>query len=53
MHAIENFTGNENVITRDLEGLQAGDGGAAILDVVNYSVKLLDGVPKNCSVCSC
>ena len=47
VHAIENFTGNENAVTRDLEGLQAGDGGAAILDAVNYSVKLLDGVPKN------
>jgi len=47
VHAIEDFTGNENVVTRDLEGLQAGDGGAAILDAVNYSIKLLDGVPKN------
>lgn len=47
VHAMENFTGNENAVTRDLEGLQAGDGGAAILDAVNYSVKLLDGVPKN------
>lgn len=47
VHAIENFTGNENAVTRDLEGLQAGDGGAAILDAVNHSVKLLDGVPKN------
>lgn len=47
VHAIENFTGNENAVTRDLEGLQAGDGGAAILDAVNYSVKLLDGAPKN------
>ncbi len=47
VHAIENFTGNENAVTRDLEGLQAGDSGAAILDAVNYSVKLLDGVPKN------
>jgi len=47
VHAVENFTGNENAVTRDLEGLRAGDGGAAILDAVNYSVKLLDGVPKN------
>jgi hypothetical protein len=47
VHAVETFTGNENVVSRDLEGLQAGDGGAAILDAVNYSVKLLDGVPKN------
>ena len=27
--------------------MQPGDGGAAILDAVNYSVKLLDGVPEN------
>jgi VWFA-related protein len=47
VHAIENFTGDQNAIVRDLQTLQPGDGGAAILDAVNYSVKLLDGVPNN------
>jgi VWFA-related protein len=47
VHAIENFTSNQTSVEKNLEELQAGDGGAAILDAVNYSVKLLDGVPKN------
>ena len=33
--------------SESLQSLQAGDDGAAILDAVNYSVQLLDGVPKN------
>jgi VWFA-related protein len=47
VHPIEDFTGDQNAIERDLRILQPGDGGAAILDAVNYSVRLLDGVPKN------
>ena len=47
VHAIENFTGDQNAVERDLRSLQPGDGGAAILDAVNYSVQLLDGVPKD------
>ena len=47
VHGIENFTGNEDAISHDLSSLQPGDGGAAILDAINYSVKLLDSVPKN------
>ena len=47
VHPMEDFTGDQNVVERDLRTLQPGDGGAAILDAVNYSVKLLDGVPKN------
>jgi VWFA-related protein len=47
VHAIENFTSNESVITGALTSLQPGDGGAAVLDAVNYSVKMLDGVPKD------
>jgi len=47
VHGVENFTGDEAVIARDLAGLQPGDGGAAVLDAVNYSVRLLDEVPAN------
>src|SRR5579862_4903646 len=47
VHPVENFTGNKEVIAHDLAGLQAGDGGAAILDAVAYSVKLLDEAPKD------
>jgi VWFA-related protein len=41
------FTGDSDVIGRGLRGLQPGDGGAAILDTIGYSVHLLEGRPKN------
>ncbi len=47
VHPIENFTSDQNAVERALRTLEPGDGGAAILDAVNYSVKLLDGVPKD------
>jgi VWFA-related protein len=47
VHDIENFTSDEAALKQDLRNLQPGDGGAAILDAVNYSVKLLDEVPKD------
>ena len=47
VHGVDNFTGNREVISHDLAGLGPGDGGAAILDAIAYSVKLLDGVPQN------
>ncbi len=47
VHAMENFTGDQNAIERDLRALQPGDDGAAILDAVSYSVRLLDEVPKD------
>jgi VWFA-related protein len=40
------FTHDDGVIHSDLEQLQPGDGGAAILDAVDYSVKLLEQEPK-------
>jgi VWFA-related protein len=42
----QDFTGNPNAIAETLKELQPGDGGAAILDAVDYSVKLLEKVPK-------
>ncbi len=47
VHPLENFTGDEALIRRELNGLQSGDGGAAVLDAVSDAVKLLDGVPKD------
>ncbi len=47
VQAVENFTSNQNAVEGALRSLQPGDDGAAILDAVNYSVRLLDGVPKN------
>ncbi len=47
VHPVEDFTSDQQTIRHDLVSLQAGDGGAAILDAVSYSAKLLDGAPKN------
>jgi VWFA-related protein len=47
VHALESFTSNGDALKQDLRNLQPGDGGAAILDAVNYSVKMLDEVPKD------
>lgn len=47
VHPLEDFTSNQQAIRRDLHNLQAGDGGAAILDAVAYSVKLLGEAPKD------
>lgn len=47
VHPVEDFTGDEAAVAHALEGLQPGDGGAAILDAVNYSVKLLNETPQN------
>jgi len=41
----QDFTTNASSIRQELKRLQAGDGGAAILDAVYFSEKLLDKVP--------
>ena len=47
VHPVDDFTSDQQTVRRDLTSLKAGDGGAAILDAVSYSAKLLDGVPKD------
>ena len=42
---VEPFTDNGDAITRDLRNMPAGNGGAAILDAVGYSVNLLEQQP--------
>jgi VWFA-related protein len=42
----QDFTGSSEKIAWTLKELEAGDGGAAILDAVDYSVKMLEQVPK-------
>ncbi len=44
---IEPFGQDEDTITRDLKQMPAGDGGAAILDAVGYSVNLLEQQPAD------
>lgn len=46
VQGIHDFTGNADRITQDLKDLRAGDGGAAILDAVADSVKLLEKAPQ-------
>ncbi|MFZ0733842.1 MAG: VWA domain-containing protein [Candidatus Sulfotelmatobacter sp.] len=41
-----NFTQDESLVDADLDNLQPGDGGARILDAVNYSVGLLKKEPQ-------
>ncbi len=41
-----NFTKDESLVNDDLSNLQPGDGGATILDAVNYSVNLLKQEPE-------
>jgi VWFA-related protein len=42
---VEPFTDNSDAITHDLANMPAGNGGAAILDAVGYSVNLLEQQP--------
>jgi VWFA-related protein len=43
---VQDFSGNSDKTTETLRALQPGDGGAAILDAVDYSVKLLEKAPR-------
>ena len=44
---VEPFTQDSDEISRDLKNMPAGDGGAAILDAVGYSVNLLEQEPPD------
>jgi VWFA-related protein len=46
LNLVRDFTHNSDLIEDDLKKLEAGDGGAAILDAVAYSVKLLNQQPE-------
>jgi hypothetical protein len=46
LNLVSEFTGNGDRIEEDLKNLQPGDGGAAILDAVAYSLKLLNKQPE-------
>ncbi len=45
-HLIEDYTHSGDQVNAELQQLQPGDGGAAILDTVNYGVTLLETQPK-------
>jgi len=46
LNLAHDFTHNSDVIESDLKALEAGDNGAAILDAVAYSVRLLNQRPE-------
>src|SRR5882672_4376904 len=46
VHPIHDFTSNADRIAQDLAALQPGDGGAAILDAVDSSIKVLEKSPN-------
>ncbi|HZR56625.1 MAG TPA: VWA domain-containing protein [Terriglobales bacterium] len=46
VNLIQDFTSTDGLIEEDLKQLQSRDDGAAILDAVDYSVKLLETLPK-------
>jgi len=46
-HLLEDYTHDGDRIDSDLRQLEPGDGGAAILDTVNYAVALLETQPKD------
>ncbi len=41
LNLARDFTNNADVVERDLKNIQSGDGGAAVLDAIAYSVRLL------------
>jgi VWFA-related protein len=45
-HLIQDYTHSSDEVNAELKQLQPGDGGAAILDTVNYGVTLLEMQPK-------
>jgi VWFA-related protein len=46
-HLLQDFTHAGDEVNKELKELQPGDGGAAILDTVSYSVNLLQSQPKS------
>jgi VWFA-related protein len=47
INLVQDFTNRESSIDEQLEHPRSGDGGAAILDAVQYSVRLLDHTPEH------
>jgi len=43
---VQDFTGDSGSLAKSMDGLEPGDKGAAILDAVQYSVRLLNKTPQ-------
>jgi hypothetical protein len=46
VHAVHPFIGNAHQVSQDLQELRPGDGGAAIRDAADYSVKMREKPPR-------
>lgn len=46
IHHVHDFTGSTERIAHDFQDLQPGDGGAAIVDAIASSIKLLENAPS-------
>ncbi len=47
INEIQNFSSDEALVSRKFHELAPGDGGAVIVDAVDYGLKLLDTTPKD------
>jgi VWFA-related protein len=45
VHLVRDFTAGDDIVRNELKQIKPGDGGAAILDAVDYSLKLLAKAP--------
>jgi VWFA-related protein len=48
LNLVQDFTNDPDVIERSLKGIDAGDGGAVVLDAIAYSARLLAKRPGDC-----
>jgi VWFA-related protein len=47
VHLVRDFAANDDVLRNELKKIKPGDGGAAIIDAVDYSLKLLAKAPDD------
>ncbi|HEY3929293.1 MAG TPA: VWA domain-containing protein [Candidatus Koribacter sp.] len=47
VHELQNFSGDDVKTSRVLDSLQPGDGGAAIIDAVDYGLRMLASTPTD------
>src|SRR5262249_43280554 len=47
VHLVRDFAANDDVVRNELKKIKPGDGGAAVIDAVDYSLKLLANAPAD------
>ena len=53
LNLVRDFTNNADLVESDLKGIEAGDNGAAVVDAIAYSARLLARRPMIANVCCC